>query len=225
MPSFVCRTCQSAFEVPQASLDRYPGWVPKVCRRCRSKETSGVNGAARPGRGAAVKSPARIGSATREEDLTVEEVLRRYEGGPQDGVFTDGASHPNPGPGGWGAVYVRDGVIQQEAFGHAPVTTNNRMELTALIQGFDLVPQGVACDVWTDSQLCVKTVNEWAAAWQRNGWRRKGGEIKNLDLVRELFAKAQARPELKVKWIQAHSGHRWNEYADALSTAYRRTQK
>ena len=225
MPSFACRTCQSAFDVPQASLDRYPGWVPKVCRKCRSREGAGVTSGKVARVAKAIRARTSAASATREADLSVEEVLKRYAGGPQDGVFTDGASHPNPGPGGWGAVYVREGVLQQEAFGHDPMTTNNRMELTALIRGFDLVPKGVACDVWTDSQLCVKTINEWAASWQRNGWRRKGGEIKNLDLVQELYAKALERPELKIRWIAAHSGHRWNEYADALSTAYRRDQK
>lgn len=122
-------------------------------------------------------------------------------------------------------MYVRDGEIVSEAFGHEPLTTNNRMELMALIRGFDLVPPGVACDVWTDSQLCVKTVNEWAATWKKNGWKRKTGEIKNLELVQELYAKHLERPELKLRWIAAHSGYRWNEYADALSTAYRRSQR
>jgi ribonuclease HI len=122
-------------------------------------------------------------------------------------------------------VYVRDGEIIAEAFGHDPITTNNRMELTALIQGFDLVPPGTSCDMWTDSNLCVQTVNVWAKGWEKNGWKRKGGEIKNLPLVQELYAKAKARPEVKVRWIAAHSGYRWNEYADALSTAYRRATK
>lgn len=170
---------------------------------------------------------ARRGStaAPREENRTVAEVLAMYTEGPQTGVFTDGASHPNPGPGGWGAVYVRDGNIVAEAFGHDPFTTNNRMELTALIKGYDLVPLGEACDMWTDSNLCVQTINVWAKSWEKNGWKRKTGEIKNLPLVQELYAKAKARPEIKLKWIAAHSGNRWNEYADALSTAYRRATR
>jgi ribonuclease HI len=230
MPEFVCSTCQSTFSIPQASLDRYPGWTPKACRKCKEAKTSGeaAGGAvvARKSGGAnSGRAPVRRSSETREEDLTVAEVLAKYVGGPQSGVFTDGASHPNPGPGGWGAVYVQEGQIVNEALGQEPSTTNNRMELMALIRGFDLVPAGVACDVWTDSQLCVKTINEWAAGWKKNGWKRKTGEIKNLELIQELYAKHLARPELELRWIAAHSGHRWNEYADALSTAYRRSQK
>lgn len=229
MPEFVCSSCQATFSVPQAALDRYPGWTPKVCRKCkdgRPEATSTSSGSSKtPGKAGQSRGPARRGGETREENLTVAEVLAKYVDGPQSGVFTDGASHPNPGPGGWGAVYVRDGEIVSEAFGHEPLTTNNRMELMALIRGFDLVPPGVACDVWTDSQLCVKTVNEWAATWKKNGWKRKTGEIKNLELVQELYAKHLERPELKLRWIAAHSGYRWNEYADALSTAYRRSQR
>jgi ribonuclease HI len=122
-------------------------------------------------------------------------------------------------------VYVLDGQIVAEAWGEDPDTTNNRMELTALINAFDLVPPGTPCDMWTDSNLCVQTANVWAKGWEKNGWKRKGGEIKNLALVKELYAKAKARPEVKLRWIAAHSGYRWNEYADALSTAYRRGTK
>lgn len=231
MPEFLCSSCQSTFSVPQSALDRYPGWTPKACRKCKEERAGapagGKDGAANVGFKGSNKprSPARRGGETREENLTVAEVLAKYVDGPQTGVFTDGASHPNPGPGGWGAVYVRDGELVSEIFGHEPLTTNNRMELMALIRGFDLVPEGVACDVWTDSQLCVKTVNEWAAGWKKNGWKRKTGEIKNLELVQELYAKHLKRPELKLRWIAAHSGYRWNEYADALSTAYRRSQR
>ncbi len=229
MPDFACITCQSTFSVPQSALDRYPGWIPKVCRKCKdgAGSTPGVTGKpqARQSTSALPLKTKRTFSETREEDLTLAEVLAKYTEGPQSGVFTDGASHPNPGPGGWGAVYVDEGKLIAEACGHEPYTTNNRMELMALIKGFDLVPPGVACQVWTDSQLCVKTINEWAATWQRNGWKRKTGEIKNLELIQELYAKHLARPELRLTWIAAHSGFRWNEYADSLSTAYRRAQR
>jgi len=158
--------------------------------------------------------------------LTVAEVLERYTDGPQEGVFTDGAANPNPGPGGWGAVYVKGGKVVAEAFGGEPGgTTNNRMELSALIAAFELVPPGEQAIVYTDSQLCVNTINNWAAGWEKSGWKRKTGEIKNLDLVKRLYKLAQARPELKLQWIKAHSGFRWNEYADALATAYRREVK
>jgi ribonuclease HI len=77
--------------------------------------------------------------------------------------------------------------------------------------------------VMTDSQLCVDTINSWAAEWERNGWTRRRGAIKNLDLVQKLYRVAKARPEIELRWIKSHNGNRWNEYADALASAYRRT--
>ncbi len=219
MPSFHCQTCGNDFEVSQEVLDKYPGWTPKVCLKCKKGK-----GGRKTARGTSSASTARR-SATAEENLTVREVLEKYTDGPQDGVFTDGASHPNPGPGGWGAVYVVNGEIQGEAYGDEKHTTNNRMELMALIEGFHLVPEGQSATVWTDSQLCVNTITQWAAGWEKNGWKRKTGPIKNLELVQELYAMHQARPELELRWIKAHSGNRWNEYADALATAYRRSEK
>jgi len=199
VPEFICEECGVSFALPEHVAAQYPGLVPKRCRGCK-------NG----------------GSQPVEEGLPVAEVLKRSYGGPQDGVFTDGSAHPNPGPGGWGAVYVIDGEIIDQAYGSEPRTTNNRMELTALLHGFDLVPPGTPATIYSDSNLCVRTINEWARGWAANGWRRKGGPIANLDLVQAVYNKAQRRPELRLRWIRAHDGSRWNEYADALSTAYRR---
>lgn len=162
-----------------------------------------------------------VGSS-REENLSIAEVLAKYTEGPVDGVFTDGAAEPNPGPGGWGAVYVVEDRVVDERWGNEPHTTNNRMELCALINGCALVPEGKKTVLYTDSQLCVSTINEWAKGWEARGWKRKGGEIKNLELVQELYRLCKRRPELELRWIAAHSGNRWNEYADALATAYRR---
>ena len=150
------------------------------------------------------------------------EVLARYTDGPTEGVFTDGAASPNPGPGGWGAVYVVNDHVAAERFGHEPSTTNNRMELTALLNGLALIPKGVPAVVWSDSELCVNTFTRWAKGWEARGWKRKEGEIKNLELVQAVYGQLVARPELQLKWIAAHSALRWNEYADALATAYRR---
>jgi ribonuclease HI len=149
-------------------------------------------------------------------------VLAKYHDGPKTGVFTDGAAHPNPGPGGWGAVYVVEDQIQSEKWGHEPATTNNRMELAALLAGIELVPVGTPTTIFTDSQLCVNTFNVWAKAWEKRGWKRKEGPIKNLELVQQVYAALKARPELELRWIAAHNGQRWNEYADALATSYRR---
>jgi ribonuclease HI len=158
-----------------------------------------------------------------EENLTTAEVLAKYTGGPQDGVFTDGSANPNPGPGGWGAVYVVAGEVVAQAYGHSDYTTNNKMELTALIEGFELVPPGTPATLYTDSKLVEQTINAWAKGWQARGWKRKGGDIKNLELVQRAYALHQQRPEIRIEWIKAHNGSRWNEYADSLSTAYLRT--
>ena len=164
-------------------------------------------------------------AAAREENLTTIEVLAKYTAGPKEGVFTDGAAEPNPGPGGWGAVYVTSNRVAVEACGQEGHTTNNRMELVALIEGCALVPVGTPAVVYTDSQLCVNSITKWASAWEARGWKRKGGEIANLELVKKLYALFQRRPELELRWIQAHAGNRWNEYADSLATAYRRGKR
>jgi len=154
--------------------------------------------------------------------LTPEEVLRRYTSGPDTGVFTDGSCDPNPGPGGWGFVWVEEGRILAERHGAHPDTTNNRMELTALIEAFETLPADGDFDVYSDSELAVKTINEWAAGWERRGWKRKSGPIKNLDLVQRLYALAQEKPGIQLRWIRSHDGSRWNEYADALASTYQR---
>ena len=153
-----------------------------------------------------------------EERLTPEEVLERYSGGPETGVFTDGACEGNPGPGGWAAVRVEKGEIVAVESGGDPDTTNNRMELQALIAGLRMLEPDAEATVYSDSNLCVRTVNEWAAGWERRGWRRKPGPIANLELVKELYALAGDRPGVEIKWIKAHDGSLWNEYADAVAT-------
>jgi ribonuclease HI len=152
--------------------------------------------------------------------LTPEEVLARYSAGPKTGVFTDGSCEGNPGPGGWGMVWVESDRIQAERAGHDPATTNNRMELTALIEAYRLLPKDAEIRVYSDSQLCVKTINEWAAGWESRGWRRKAGPIANLELVKELYALAGDHPRVTLHWIRSHDGSRWNEYADALANRW-----
>ena len=152
---------------------------------------------------------------------TTAEALARHDGGPKTGVFTDGGASPNPGPGGWGAVYVVDDEIVAEAYGHEEHTTNNRMELTALLAALDLVPEGTAATVYSDSNLAVRTINEWAEGWERRGWKRKTGPVENLDLVKKVYTGFKRRPELRLQWIKAHAGSRWNEYADALANRWR----
>ncbi len=217
MPTFLCRVCETSFDVPQAALDRYPGWQPRYCRdhsprkpaRASRKTTSGAR---------------RTGSR-REENLTVAEARAKYSTGPASGVFTDGSASPNPGPGGWGVVWVDDGRIVSEKHGHDPDTTNNRMELRALIEAFAMLPEDARISVYTDSRLCVNTITRWAPGWERRGWKKKTGPIMNLELVQELLALYRAHPACDLRWIAAHAGHRWNEYADSLATAWMRSAR
>ena len=199
MATFTCRDCGSEFSLSESVLARYPGWEPSQCLDCRDRT-----------RAVSAKRASGAGTAP----LAFED--------PGSGVFTDGGSIPNPGPGGWGAVYVVDGAIVAERCGHDPQTTNNRMELTALIHAFRALPEDARVTVHSDSQLCVKTINEWAEGWERRGWRRKSGPIANLELVKELYALAGSHPGVTLQWIKAHDGSRWNEYADALANAHLR---
>ncbi len=241
MPDFICQKCQKTFSVPDAALTKYPNWTPRVCRSCRAEGGDsfgkGGRGHGRSGHTLEAKSPQVSGSRsathprasgksrTLEQDLPVAEVLRLYQDGPKTGVFTDGAANPNPGPGGWGVVYVEENQLLAERCGHEPMTTNNRMELMALLAGIALVPPAKPMVVYSDSMLCINTFTRWAKGWEARGWKRKEGPIKNLDLVQEIYQKLKTTPNLKLEWIAAHNGFRWNEYADALATAYRRTER
>lgn len=222
---FTCQTCGKEFELSQAVLDRYPGWTPKQCLDCRnannSSESSGNLPQTHSARGRGNDSARGRG----KRDLTTREVLASFHDGPMTGVFTDGSSQGNPGPGGWGAVLVVDDQLVVEDYGSDSHTTNNRMELSAMIVGLKMVPPDQEVSVYTDSQLVVNILTKWAAGWKAKGWTKKSaGPIANLELVQEAFKHAQQRPKVKIEWIQAHSGNRWNEYADALATAYRRDE-
>ena len=210
---FICKTCGKEFEVSQEALDGYPGWTPRQCLDCR--------GASPPTPQISVGRPRR--SVTKSRDLTTREVLDSFTGGPDTGIFTDGATEGNPGPGGWGAVHVSNGEILEEAHGSEPHTTNNRMELTALITGLGMLPLDSTTPIYTDSQLVVNIITKWAEGWKAKGWKKKSsGPIANLELVKEAYALSRQRPNVPIRWIKAHSGNLWNEYADALATAYRR---
>ncbi len=216
MESFTCRTCGSSFSLPDHVLDRYPGWEPTQCMDCRGN----AKNAAKPGsKRGSTKKRAKSVSATRT--LTTDEVLGMFTDGPTSGVFTDGSSVPNPGPGGWGAVYVVDNEIIDSLSGADPDTTNNRMELTAIIAALEIVPQGTPATIYTDSRLAVQTLTEWATGWEKRGWKRKSGPVENLDLVKRAYYAINERPEISIEWIAAHSGYRWNEYADALASSWR----
>ena len=221
---FTCQTCDTEFELPQAVLDRYPGWTPKQCLDCRNAKTpSDPTGHIPQTRSA--RGGGKGASVTKNKDLTTREVLTSFHDGPMTGVFTDGSTQGNPGPGGWGAVLVVDNQVVVEDYGSDGRTTNNRMELAAMIAGLKMVPGDQEVSIYTDSQLVVNILTKWAEGWKAKGWKKKSaGPIANLELVQEAFELARQRPKVTIEWIQAHSGYRWNEYADALATAYRRDE-
>jgi len=131
-------------------------------------------------------------------------------------VYADGACRGNPGPGGWG-VLLREGKRERELHGGEPATTNNRMELTAVIRALEALAPGSQVHVYTDSQYVQKGISEWIHAWKRRGWRTSGREpVKNQDLWMRLDELARAH-EVEWFWVKGHAGHPENERADALA--------
>ena len=131
-------------------------------------------------------------------------------------IYTDGACRGNPGPGGWGAVLQMDGE-ERELFGGEPQTTNNRMELTAVIRALELLERPCQIDVYTDSQYVQKGISEWLHDWKRRGWRTADKKpVKNVGLWRELDRLAGLH-RIAWHWVKGHAGHPENERADALA--------
>ncbi|MEK7737350.1 MAG: ribonuclease HI [Pseudomonadota bacterium] len=131
-------------------------------------------------------------------------------------IFTDGACSGNPGPGGWGAI-LRSHGREKELCGGEPDTTNNRMELTAVIEALKTLKRPVRARVHTDSQYVQKGISEWIHAWKRRGWLTAGKQpVKNVDLWRVLDEQA-ARHRVEWLWVRGHAGHVENERADALA--------
>ena len=131
-------------------------------------------------------------------------------------IFTDGACSGNPGPGGWGAL-LRLGDHEKEIFGGEPDTTNNRMELTAVIEALRALTRPTRIRLHTDSQYVQKGISEWIIGWKRRGWKTAAKEpVKNVDLWQALDREA-ARHEIDWLWVRGHAGHPENERADALA--------
>ena len=131
-------------------------------------------------------------------------------------LFTDGACRGNPGPGGWGVV-LRFGDHEKELFGGEPLTTNNRMELLAVIRGLEALKRRCAVDVTTDSVYVKNGITQWIHNWKRNGWRTAAKKpVKNEDLWR-LLDDVATRHDIRWHWVKGHAGHPENERADALA--------
>ncbi len=131
-------------------------------------------------------------------------------------AFTDGACKGNPGPGGWGVV-LRWSDTEKELWGGERATTNNRMELMAVIAALEALKRPICVELTTDSQYVKRGVNEWMSRWKRNGWRTAGGgSVKNRDLWERLDA-ALGGHEVRWHWVRGHTGHIENERADRLA--------
>lgn len=133
-------------------------------------------------------------------------------------IYTDGACLKNPGPGGYAALILIDGDEQIIA-GRDPVTTNNKMEMMAVIKALEALPHGLAATVHSDSQYVVKGIREWLPGWKKRGWRTAAGEpVKNQPLWQELDRLNSGR-KITWQWVKGHAGHEQNERVDGLANA------
>nr|QBK87563.1 MAG: ribonuclease H [Marseillevirus LCMAC201] len=133
-------------------------------------------------------------------------------------AYTDGSASPNPGPGGAGAVILQDDQVVVELVHTGGQTTNNRMELYGLIMTFPNLPKDEAVILYTDSEYVQKGITEWSSGWINRGWYTAAKKpVKNKELWQKLLSLQREYPNVTVKWIKAHTGHKWNEYADKLA--------
>jgi ribonuclease HI len=131
-------------------------------------------------------------------------------------IYSDGACKGNPGAGGWGALLI-SGSHRKEICGGEANTTNNRMEMLAVIRALELLKRPSTVEVHTDSQYVQKGISEWMAGWKKRGWRTADGKpVKNQDLWQELDTLSQQH-RIRWNWVRGHAGHPENERADALA--------
>lgn len=132
-------------------------------------------------------------------------------------IYTDGSCHPNPGPGGWAALVRVEGEKERAIYGGEPDTTNNRMEMTAVIEGLLALPDGCHVTVTLDSQYVKQGITEWIKGWKRRKWKTSTGEaVKNKDLWQELDREVGWHT-VEWVWVKGHNGHPENERVDKLA--------
>ena len=133
-------------------------------------------------------------------------------------IYTDGACKGNPGPGGWG-VLLRSEAAVKELYGGAAQTTNNRMELTAVIQALQALKRPCRVTLWLDSEYVRKGITEWLPGWKAKGWKTAARQpVKNVDLWQQLDALVQQGGHaIDWRWVRGHAGDPGNERADALA--------
>lgn len=133
-------------------------------------------------------------------------------------IFTDGACKGNPGPGGWG-VLLRMGRHEKEMSGHVPDTTNNRMEMTAVIRALNALTEACDVTVYTDSRYVIDGITKWIHGWRKKGWVNASRQpVRNADLWHELID-ATSRHQIAWEWVRGHNGHEENERVDRLASA------
>jgi ribonuclease HI len=131
-------------------------------------------------------------------------------------LYTDGACKGNPGPGGWGTV-IRFGAHEKELSGGEKLTTNNRMELMAAIEGLKALTRPCKVTLFTDSKYVMDGITKWVHGWKRKGWRTADNKpVKNVELWQALV-EASARHDVDWRWVKGHSGHPENDRADKLA--------
>ena len=133
-------------------------------------------------------------------------------------IYTDGACKGNPGPGGWGVV-LRSGELEKELFGGELGTTNNRMELLAVIEALAALKRPCAVTLFLDSQYVRKGITEWVHGWKKKGWRTAAGQpVKNVELWKRLDDLVSTSGHvIDWRWVKGHAGDLGNERADALA--------
>ncbi len=134
---------------------------------------------------------------------------------PQVMIYTDGACTGNPGPGGWGAILSAKGREKELSGGEAD-TTNNRMELRAALEALRALTEPCQVTLYTDSEYLKKGITEWMPGWKRRNWRRKDGQLANVDLWKKLDEEI-SRHEVDWHWVRGHAGHVMNERVDKLA--------
>ncbi len=133
-------------------------------------------------------------------------------------IYTDGACKGNPGPGGWG-VLLKSGATEKELFGGEPLTTNNRMELLAVIEALSALKRPCHVTLYLDSEYVRKGITEWISGWKARGWRTAAKQpVKNVDLWQRLDAVVSGNGHvIQWRWVKGHAGDPGNERADALA--------
>ena len=134
---------------------------------------------------------------------------------PKVTIYTDGACSGNPGPGGWAALLLYKSR-EKELKGSETNTTNNRMELTAAVRALEALTKPYQIDFYTDSEYLRRGITEWLEGWKARNWKRKKGQLKNVDLWKALDAAIRTH-EISWHWVRGHAGNRFNERVDRLA--------